>query len=140
MADDLETNRRWRRDNRVEDRTDENIRSAIVGGLTPVRRVIDEIHQWLDAQPFEARRPTILHRDLKLNNVIIDPSTLTARAVVDWDMGTRGDPLFDLATLLSYWSEPADPECLRTLNQMPTTLPGFWSRDVAARRYAALTG
>jgi len=106
---------------------------------TPVRGVISDVRRWLDVQRFEERAPTILHCDLKLDNIIIDPNALTVRAVVDWDMSTRGDPLFDLATLLSYWAEPEDPECLRTLDQMPTTLPGFWSRDFAAQRYAALT-
>jgi aminoglycoside phosphotransferase (APT) family kinase protein len=55
-------------------------------------------------------------------------------------MSTRGDPLFDLATLLSYWAEPGDPDCLRSLGQMPTASPGFWTRRMAAERYAALTG
>ncbi len=106
----------------------------------PLRDIVLEISGWLDAQYFEERSPTVLHCDLKLDNVIIDPATLTARAVVDWDMGTRGDPLFDLATLLSYWAEPGDPECLRQLDQMPTASPGFWSRDEAAQRYSAITG
>lgn len=46
-------------------------------------------------------------------------------ALIDWDMGTRGDPLFDLATLLSYWAEPGDPAALHQLQQMPTAQPGF---------------
>jgi aminoglycoside phosphotransferase (APT) family kinase protein len=55
-------------------------------------------------------------------------------------MGTRGDPLFDLATLLSYWVEPDDPPALHQLQQMPTANPGFWSRAEVAKRYAASTG
>ena len=61
-------------------------------------------------------------------------------ALIDWDMGTRGDPLFDLATLLSYWAEPGDPAALHQLQQMPTAQPGFWSRAQMAKRYAELTG
>jgi aminoglycoside phosphotransferase (APT) family kinase protein len=55
-------------------------------------------------------------------------------------MGTRGDPLFDLATLLSYWAEPGDPPALHELQQMPTAHAGFWSRAEVATHYAALTG
>ena len=54
-------------------------------------------------------------------------------------MSTRGDPLYDLATLLSYWVEPSDPEPMQRLQQMPTALGGFHSRPVMAA-YAALTG
>ncbi|MEE8445050.1 MAG: phosphotransferase, partial [Alphaproteobacteria bacterium] len=61
-------------------------------------------------------------------------------AVLDWDMGTRGDPLFDLATLLSYWSEAGDPEDMRLIRQMPSTEPGFLTRREAAALYAELTG
>lgn len=101
---------------------------------------IEAVAVWLRRQPFGERSPTLLHGDFKLDNLILDPRTLAARAVVDWDMGTRGDPLFDLATLLSYWAEPGDPDCLTSLGQMPTSHPGFWTRAEAAERYAALTG
>lgn len=102
--------------------------------------LVGEIGDWLARQTFVLRTPTLLHCDLKLDNLILDPQTLAPRAVVDWDMSTRGDPLFDLATLLSYWGEPGDPDCLRSLGQMPTVGPGFWTRRMAAERYAALTG
>jgi aminoglycoside phosphotransferase (APT) family kinase protein len=101
---------------------------------------VGAISAWLEHQRFRERTPTLLHCDFKLDNVILDPATLAPVAVVDWDMGTRGDPLFDLATLLSYWAEPGDPECLIHLDQMPTARPGFMSRAEAARRYASLTG
>ena len=53
--------------------------------------------------------PGLLHNDFKLNNMILDPRDLSPVAVVDWDQGTRGDPLFDFATLLSYWIHADDP-------------------------------
>lgn len=101
---------------------------------------IGEIAAWLERQRFRPRPPVVLHCDFKLDNLILDPRTLAVRAVIDWDMGTRGDPLFDLATMLSYWAEPGDPDCLRLLDQMPTAKPGFWSRERAAGAYAELTG
>jgi len=87
-----------------------------------------------------ARGATLLHSDFKLDNVILDPKTLAPRAVIDWDMGTRGDPLWDLAIMLSYWAEPSDPDCMLRLNQMPTTEPGFWYRSRVMREYARFTG
>jgi aminoglycoside phosphotransferase (APT) family kinase protein len=104
------------------------------------QRCLQEIGAWLRAQKVGERRPSLLHCDFKLDNCILDPQTLQPNAVVDWDMGTRGDPLFDLATLLSYWTQAGDPPCLQRLRQMPTALRGFPTRDEVVARYTRLTG
>jgi len=96
---------------------------------------------WLRARlPRQQQPACLLHSDFKLDNIILDPATLAPRAVIDWDMGTRGDPLVDLATLLSYWSEAGDPDVMRQLAQMPTALPGFPRRAELVEAYARLTG
>jgi len=105
-----------------------------------MKRLADEIGDWLGRQTIQSRAPTLLHCDLKLDNVILDPGTLAPRAIVDWDMGTRGDPLFDLATMMSYWSEAGDPQCMHDLAQMPTAAPGFQSRTDIVKLYAQTTG
>ena len=83
---------------------------------------------------------TLLHNDFKLDNLVLDPRTLELAAVLDWDMGTRGDALFDLASMLSYWTEPGDPECMHRLAQMPTARTGFLTREQVAQAYAHSTG
>ena len=83
--------------------------------------------------------PALLHNDFKLDNMILDEQ-LQPAAVVDWDQGTRGDPLFDLATTLSYWTEARDHPAMLALHQMPTDAKGFLTRQQATLRYAALTG
>lgn len=103
------------------------------------KRLIGEIGDWLAAQKVKAREPTLLHSDFKLDNLIVDPETLAPVAIVDWDMGTRGDPLFDLATLLSYWAEPGDPACMHDMKQLPTAVAGFPSRRDVIESYARLT-
>jgi aminoglycoside phosphotransferase (APT) family kinase protein len=105
-----------------------------------VHALCAEVATWLARQSVRPRAPTLLHSDFKLDNMIVEPRTLAAVAVVDWDMGTRGDPLFDLATLLSYWAEPGDPACMLNLRQMPTTAPGFPTRNEVVADYARLTG
>lgn len=99
-----------------------------------------EIVDWLRSQPLPDGDVALLHNDFKLDNVILDPLTLEPRAVVDWDMSTRGDPLFDLATLLSYWTETGDPPCMHDIRQMPTAMPGFFTRAQMIDAYAAATG
>ena len=76
---------------------------------------VGPLTQWLLEDVPESPRPTIIHNDYKLNNLILDPNDLTrVRAVLDWEMATVGDPLFDLAVSLSYWTEPGDPQGLET--------------------------
>ena len=105
-----------------------------------MRRLTDEIGGWLEKQTTQARAPTLLHCDFKLDNCILDTQTLELRAIVDWDMGTRGDPLFDLATMTSYWTEAGDPECMHKMAQMPTAAAGFQPRAEIVAMYADITG
>ncbi len=102
--------------------------------------VVDALTSWLRRTPAADQTPTLLHNDFKLDNMILDAETLDPVAVVDWDMGSRGDPLFDLATLLSYWVEADDPPAMHAIGQMPTAAPGFPGRTAIAERYARLTG
>lgn len=97
--------------------------------------------EWLDKhQPTEAKASTLIHNDFKLDNIILDPDTLEPRTLIDWDMGTLGDPLYDLAVLLSYWTEAADPDTMHQLRQMPTARHGFPTREATAALYAEVSG
>lgn len=109
--------------------------------LAPATAVVArELADWIAGQPIRLRAPTLLHSDFKLDNLIVEPGTLRPVAIVDWDMGTRGDPLFDLATMLSYWAEPGDPACMHDMKQLPTAAPGFPTRNEVVAEYARLTG
>lgn len=83
---------------------------------------------------------SLLHMDLKLDNMLVDQETLAPNAIIDWDMTTRGCPLFDLAILVSYWMEPGDPAEVRAVNQMPTTATGFGTRRDIIDSYFAAAG
>jgi aminoglycoside phosphotransferase (APT) family kinase protein len=104
------------------------------------RNLIREVSSWLARQTIKSGAPALLHSDFKLDNLIVEPGTLRPVAIVDWDMGTRGDPLFDLATMLSYWAEEGDPACMHDMKQLPTAAPGFPTRNEVVDRYARLTG
>ncbi len=103
--------------------------------------VVEELYSWLVENMPESPSPTLVHNDYKLDNTIFapdDPSMM--RALLDWDMCTLGDPLLDLATLLTYWSEPDDPEHLLLLTPMPTGDYGFLTRKQIIARYAERSG
>jgi aminoglycoside phosphotransferase (APT) family kinase protein len=73
--------------------------------------------------------------------MLLDDADLArVTGVLDWEMTTIGDPLFDLAVSLSYWIDPDDPAELRGVQPTVTTLPGFLSRRVMMETYAARTG
>ncbi len=92
---------------------------------------------WLAKNVPQSPPPTVIHNDYKLNNLVLDPGDLTSvRAVLDWEMATVGDPLFDLAVSLSYWVEPGDPEYLREVMPTVTATPGFMTRRELIDRYA----
>lgn len=95
---------------------------------------------WLERQPIRERGCVLLHSDLKLDNIILAADTLAPVAVVDWDQSTRGDPLFDLATTLSYWTERGDPPVMHRMAQMPTAAPGFPTRAEVVAEYGRRTG
>lgn len=100
-------------------------------------QLIVELAHWLRENQAGEERAVLLHNDFKLDNVLIDAATLAPLAVLDWDQGARGDGLFDLAVLLSYWTEGGDPPAMHRMAQMPTTQPGFPTREQAALRSGA---
>jgi len=70
-------------------------RGALVTDNAALKALLQDVSHWLSRQLFRERSPTLLHCDFKLDNLILDPQALVPVALVDWDMGTRGDPLFD---------------------------------------------
>jgi len=102
--------------------------------------LLRDLGAWLEANQVPDGAPALLHNDFKLDNMILDPADLHAVGVVDWDQGTRGDPLFDFATLLSYWTEPGDHQALFDMAQMPSVEAKFPPRTDAVKMYAVITG
>jgi aminoglycoside phosphotransferase (APT) family kinase protein len=102
---------------------------------------VEPLTRWLVEHVPASPAPTVIHNDFKLNNVLLDASDITrAVAVLDWEMATIGDPLFDLAVSLSYWAGADDPEELRTALPTVTMLPGFIRREEFMRIYAHKSG
>jgi aminoglycoside phosphotransferase (APT) family kinase protein len=106
---------------------------------------IDEVApltKWLSENVPESPAPTIVHNDYKLNNLLLNPDDLTeVRAVLDWEMTTIGDPLFDLGNSLSYWTQPDDPDDLKEV--LPTVVcsgPKFLTREEFVDLYAEKSG
>ncbi len=102
---------------------------------------VGPLTDWLTKDIPESPDPTIVHNDYKLNNLVLNPDDLTeVRAVLDWEMTTIGDPLFDLAVTLTYWVEPDDPQELKEVLPTVTDTPGFITRKEFIDYYAEKSG
>ncbi|MFT6393194.1 MAG: aminoglycoside phosphotransferase (APT) family kinase protein [Ilumatobacter sp.] len=95
------------------------------------------LHEQLLANIPEAGPARVVHGDYGVHNVMVDGSGEVV-AVLDWEIGTLGDPLADFAYALNAWIEPSDSPEAATLS--PTALPGFASRDDLIALYGERTG
>ena len=102
---------------------------------------MDRLAAWLAERMPPESGAALIHNDYKLDNVMLDPASLTTvTGVLDWEMATVGDPLMDLGTALSYWVEAADPPEFLASRLAPTAFPGFYTRREVIHRYAEVAG
>ncbi|WP_051499918.1 phosphotransferase family protein [Nocardia sp. BMG51109] len=82
--------------------------------------------------------PGVMHGDYQFANVMFrDGAPATLAAIVDWEMGTVGDPKLDLAWMLQDWPEDTSgPEAAAGY----VDLTGMPSRTRLAEHYAEVSG
>jgi aminoglycoside phosphotransferase (APT) family kinase protein len=102
--------------------------------------LVDEVGLWLAEHVPEPLPPTVVHGDYRLGNMIVSaerPDRIAA--VLDWEMGTIGDPRADLGYLVATYSEPGgSPNPLGT--SPVTASKGFPLRAELVERYASRSG
>jgi aminoglycoside phosphotransferase (APT) family kinase protein len=96
---------------------------------------IDELSATLADSIPATQRPTIVHGDYKLYNVIITGESVAA--VVDWEMATLGDPLCDVGLFNVYWDWPV--ESFATFSPI-NSAAGFPPVAELLNRYAGASG
>ncbi|HWJ10203.1 MAG TPA: phosphotransferase family protein [Nocardioides sp.] len=108
-------------------------RKQLAASYTRDLPAADELHALLAADVPTESAAGIVHGDFRLDNVLVDDDD-RATAVLDWEMATLGDPLTDLALMLTYHRLGA------TVGEAVTDAalaPGFLSEDEIVERYAA---
>ncbi|WP_420452959.1 phosphotransferase family protein [Ilumatobacter sp.] len=95
------------------------------------------LHATLSANIPEQGPARVVHGDYGVHNVMVDDRG-EVTAVLDWEIGTLGDPLADFAYALNAWAEPDDSAL--AAQTAPTALDGFASRDDLVRWYRERTG
>ena len=102
--------------------------------------VVAEVGEWLAANVPEQLPATVVHGDYRLGNMIVEhgrPDRIAA--VLDWEMGTIGDPRADVGYLVATYSEPGGES--NPLGTSPVTATeGFPSRADLVARYADGSG
>jgi aminoglycoside phosphotransferase (APT) family kinase protein len=83
------------------------------------------------------REISLVHGDYRLDNAILDDNG-DVRAVLDWELCTRGDPLADLGVFLCYWTEALD--AVMPFPDPPTALSGFPDRRGILQIYERASG
>jgi aminoglycoside phosphotransferase (APT) family kinase protein len=102
--------------------------------------LVVEVGTWL-AENVPGQLPaTVVHGDYRLGNMIVARETPDRiAAVLDWEMGTMGDPRADVGYLVATYSEPGGRS--NPLGTSPVTArDGFPSRAELAARYAERSG
>lgn len=95
---------------------------------------------WLKQHIPHSTDVTVVHNDFKFNNMLFSDDLKQVKALLDWEMSTIGDPMFDLGNALSYWMKSDDPDILTNSFKTVTTMPGFVSRNEFIQLYAERSG
>ena len=64
---------------------------------------IDKLMEWLPRTVPDDDRTSIVHGDYRLDNMVLHPTESRVIAVLDWELGTLGNPLADFTYLLANW-------------------------------------
>ena len=109
-------------------------RAAQTEDIPEVEKLIDWLPQRLPQQTGRA----IIHGDYRIDNIIFAPDGPQARAVLDWELATIGDPLADFAYFAMSWVIPAEGRSgLGGVDLAAANIPTL---DQIIARYCAATG
>jgi aminoglycoside phosphotransferase (APT) family kinase protein len=99
----------------------------------------DEAAAWLRAHRPLDYVPGLMHGDYQFANVMYrDGAPARLAAIVDWEMGTVGDPKLDLGWVVQSW--PADTMAESAKTEGYVDMYGMPSRDQVLAHYASVSG
>jgi aminoglycoside phosphotransferase (APT) family kinase protein len=99
---------------------------------------IDRLAEWLPEHIPPGDETSICHGDFRLDNMIFHPTEPRVLAIIDWELGTLGHPLADLAYNCIPYVAP--PEIYKGLMGLDLRELGIPDQDEYVRTYCRRTG
>jgi aminoglycoside phosphotransferase (APT) family kinase protein len=99
---------------------------------------MDRLIEWLPGQVPATTETTLVHGDLRLDNLILHATEPRVLAVLDWELSTLGDPLADLSYHTLPWQ--LRPEDFRGMSGVDLANLGIPSEEAYLRRYEERRG
>ena len=119
---------------RQVDRWTKQYRASETETMPEMERLID----WLPKTLPEQDRISIVHGDYRIDNMIFDANAAKVRAVLDWELGTLGDPLADFTYVAMAWvTDNGGRSGVQDLDRAALGIPEL---DEVVARYCAATG
>ena len=102
---------------------------------------LDVAGDWLRGRKPRSFEPGIMHGDYQFANVMFHHGTpARMAAIVDWEMGTVGDPLLDLAWVVMGWPDNTGASGAGRRVGGYVDYTGMPGRDDLLERYASVSG
>ncbi len=119
---------------RQVDRWTKQYRASQTETMSEMERLID----WLPKTLPNQTRTSIVHGDYRIDNMIFAASEPKVIAVLDWELGTLGDPLADFTYVAMAWvTENGGRSGVMDLDRAALGIPEL---DEMVTRYCAATG
>ncbi|VXA90456.1 phosphotransferase family protein [Citricoccus sp. K5] len=101
----------------------------------------DAVYDWLATNVPAESGEAVIHNDYRIGNTMISPDAPgRVIAILDWELATLGDPLFDLGYFLSSVPEPGHARTPTEDLGAAMLEEGYPGRAELAERYAEQTG
>jgi aminoglycoside phosphotransferase (APT) family kinase protein len=105
---------------------------------TEVMPEMERLIEWLPGTLPEQTRTSIVHGDYRIDNMIFHATEPKVLAVLDWELGTLGDPLADFTYVAMAWvTDNGGRSGVQDLDRKALGIPEL---DEVVARYCAATG
>lgn len=119
----------------------ERMSRLIADGTGDEPLAFQPLTSWLRQHAPPESGAAVLHNDYRIGNVMFAADRpVRVVGVLDWELATVGDPLFDVGYFLASYPEPGQPITPTTAFGTAVLEPGYPTRQELADRYQARTG
>jgi aminoglycoside phosphotransferase (APT) family kinase protein len=101
---------------------------------------MERLIEWLPANLPPEEPATIAHGDFRLGNLMFAQQGPQLLAILDWELSTIGNPLSDLAYLVSFYHFPHDGATFRGLGGLDLQALGIPGKEALIERYCEKVG